>query len=70
MLFLSGAYTDIKNTNSLKPYVDIGLKLIYKFNNNFHLTFELNNLINNNNYLWQGYKEIPLDAIGGIVYQW
>ncbi len=70
MLFLSGAYTDIKNTNSLKPYVDIGLKLIYKFNNNFHLTFELNNLINNNNYLWQGYKEIPLDAIAGIVYQW
>ncbi len=72
MLFLSGAYTDIKNTDSLKlkSYVDIGLKFIYKFNNNFHITFELNNLIDNNNSLWHGYKEIPLDAIAGIVYQW
>ncbi len=70
LLYLSGAYTDIANTVSLNPYVDIGLKFIYKFNTNFHITFELNNLINNNNYLWQGYKEIPMDAIAGIVYQW
>ncbi len=70
LLYLSGAYTDIANTVSLKPYIDLGLKFIYKFSTNFHVTFELNNLIDNKNYMWQGYKDIPLDAIAGIVYQW
>ncbi len=70
LIYFSSAYTDIKNTTSLKAYADLGLKLAYKFTPNFHLTFELNNLINKENFLWRGYKEFPLDAIAGLVYQW
>ncbi len=68
--YYSMQFTDIKNTKSINPYFDAGLKFKYLVFPQFHLTLEVLNLFNYNNYLWNNYKEPPLNVIGGFSYQW
>ncbi|MGA9292164.1 MAG: hypothetical protein WCE54_07135 [Ignavibacteriaceae bacterium] len=68
--YYSKQYTDIENTKSINPYFDAGLKFKYLLFSRFHLTLEVMNLFNYNNYLWNNYKEPPLNVIGGFSYQW
>ncbi len=65
----TGSYIDIQNTKSLSPYFNLGVKLSYQLNPGFLLTLQLSNLINNKNYLWNGYQDIPLNIVGGLTYQ-
>lgn len=67
--YLSKRYADINNLISISDYLDLGLSLVYTFNEKFDFTFDLNNLLNHHNYLWNGYKEIPLNVIFGINYR-
>ena len=48
----------------------MGLKFKYLIFPNFRLTLELLNLFDYNNYLWNNYKEPPLNILGGFSYQW
>ncbi len=68
--YLSGMYVDIQNQNSLNSYINLGLKFGYKIKSNFYLTLTISNLLNHNNYLWQGYKELPIDFEAGLNYKW
>ena len=68
--YYSKQYTDLKNTNSINPYADAGIKFTYLLFPQFRLTLEVLNLFNYNNYLWDNYKEPPLNIIGGFSYQW
>jgi hypothetical protein len=68
--YYSRQYTDIKNIKWIDPYFDAGLKFKYLLFPQFHLTLEVLNLFNYNNYLWNNYKEPPLNVIGGFSYQW
>ena len=68
--YYSKQYTDIKNTKLIDPYFDAGLKFKYLLFPQFRLTLEVLNLFNYNNYLWNNYKEPPLNVIGGFSYQW
>ncbi len=69
--YYSKQYTDIKNINKpVDPYFDAGLKFKYLVFPQFRLTLEVLNLFNYNNYLWNNYKEPPLNIIGGFSYQW
>jgi hypothetical protein len=70
LTFLSGMHTDINSSSTLSPYIDLNIKLNYQLFPGFYLTGKLSNLINHNNYLWRGYKELPLDFIAGINYRW
>lgn len=67
--YLSKRFADIENQNSISDYLDLGISLIYTFNERFDFTFDLNNILNHHNYLWNGYKEIPLNVIFGINYR-
>ena len=70
LIYLSGIHTDISSANKLSPYIDLSLKLSYRLFPGFYLSAKLSNLFNNNNYLWRGYKELPMDFIAGINYRW
>ncbi len=68
--YLSKQYADIPNTISLNPFIDLKLDFTYKISHEFNLTFELNNLLNKNNYKWIRYKEPPLDLVAGLIFRW
>lgn len=68
--FYSKRYADSANTISLGSFFDLGLKFDYELIKQFHLTLEFANLTDNSNYMWAGYKELPLNVIGGFIFRW
>lgn len=67
--YQSKRYADIKNEISIGDYFDLGLSFIYSFQPNLDLTLDINNILNQNNYFWNGYKEVPLNIIIGVNYR-
>ncbi len=67
---LAGMYSDIQNKNSINPVVNLGCTLGYMIKPGFYLTLKLSNLLNQNNYMWKGYKELPLNITAGLKYNW
>jgi hypothetical protein len=67
--YYSKRYADIENEISLGDYIDLGLSFVYTYKPNLDFTLDINNLLNNKNFLWNGYKEIPLNVIFGINYR-
>lgn len=68
--YLSKQFTDVQNLSSIDPFINLGVKLVYKISNDFNLTFELNNLLNRKYYRWADYEEKPIDLMFGIIYRW
>jgi len=66
----SGVFTDVANKNKLDTFIDLGIKFKYLLLNNLAATLEINNIVNNKNYIFNGYKEKPVDIILGIDYRW
>ncbi len=64
--YLSRRYTNISNSNSLKPFFNANLKLEYKFKSQILFSVQVTNLFNTKRYLWEGYQEKPLDLIFGV----
>lgn len=69
MDFQSKRFADIKNDISIGNYFDLGLSFIYSFQPNLDLTMDINNILNQKNYFWNGYREVPLNVILGINYR-
>ena len=61
-------YTDLENQNALEAFFDLGLLLQYRFENNIMLSVQLQNILNNNKFIWQGYQEKPFDITFGASY--
>lgn len=70
LMYQSKVFTDIQNNNSLSSFVDLGVNLAYPLAPGFNLTFELGNLLSRDNFLWNSYKELPLDATLGVNFKW
>jgi hypothetical protein len=70
LYFASKRYTDLQNLNYINSYIDLGAKFSYKIMPDFYITLQLLNLFDEDNYIWDGYFEPPLDIIGGINFQW
>lgn len=68
--YYSGIYTNLMNQNLLNPFINLGLNFSYEVHPNFYLTLKISNLLNNGNYLWNGYKEMPVNILGGINFRW
>lgn len=68
--YVSKSYTNLPNTKSIPGYIDIDLKFLYKIVPEFFFTVEFSNLISDDIYYWNGYKEAPLDLIAGFKYLW
>jgi hypothetical protein len=70
LLYMSEVYADINNSRKLPSYIDLGLNFIYKLTPKFEWTLETGNLLNNGNYRWEGYKELPINVTAGLRYRW
>jgi hypothetical protein len=70
LFYLSEQYIDILNNNSINPFVNLDVRFVYKLEDDFNLTFVINNLLNRKNYQWYDYQEPPLDIVFGMVYRW
>lgn len=67
--YAAGNYFNLSNTNKTE-YFDLGLKFSYKIVSDFYFTVKLSNLLGDNIYYWNGYKEPPLDLVAGFRYLW
>jgi len=64
--YTSDVYTDLINQSKLNSNIDLGLKLSYQYRPKFFITLELSNILFHQNYIWQGYKEMPFDITAGL----
>lgn len=62
-------YTDLSNTKKIDNYANLALSLAYNFDKRFDFFVRIENLINNQNYLWNNYKEEPFDLSLGVKYK-
>jgi hypothetical protein len=66
--YLSKRYTDLENTSSVNSFFDLGFLIEYKFENNILLNLEINNILNDNYYFYEGYQQKPFDITFGVSY--
>jgi len=55
--YIGKRYADFANEIELEGYVDLKLNASYKILSNFKVELVLDNLLNSDIYIWQGYKE-------------
>jgi len=67
--YVSTRYADLQNTNELPSYIDLFLHADYKLNNNFNIFIKMNNLLNENIFIWNGYREKGLFFAAGLLYR-
>ena len=67
--YAAGNYFNLSNTSKTE-YFDLGLKFSYKIVPDFYFTVKLSNLLGDDIYYWNGYKEPPLDLVAGFRYIW
>ncbi len=63
-----GNYTNITNSTKLNPYFNIGFDFSYQVSKGFLLNLNLSNLVNNKNFIWNGYQDLPLNVSLGLSY--
>jgi len=66
----SKRWTDFAHSNANAGYVTIGGKGEYKFLDNVRALVQVNNLLNQQYYVWDGYVERPLFISLGVTYTW
>lgn len=69
LAIIGPCFTDIANTTKLNAYVDLSLGLEYKLLKKFSIFINTSNLLNQNIYIWNGYKERSLFFNGGLIWQ-
>ncbi|MGE5436151.1 MAG: hypothetical protein ACM3O3_02900, partial [Syntrophothermus sp.] len=69
-IFNSSTYADSLNLKKIEPFINLQLKAEYKLTDNFFIALSALNLLNRNNAVWLNYKEMPLDILAGIKYNW
>ncbi len=68
--FNSSRYTDFGNTHSNAGYLFTGVKADVELFTQFRGFAELNNLINQHYYVWNGYQERTVFLLLGVSYHW
>ncbi len=68
--FYSRSYTNLKNSSSIAPYINLFASTDYKIANNLKFILRLNNLLNRENYYFTGYREPLMDVTAGLEYFW
>lgn len=63
-------FAGVENSIELPNYLDLSIFVDYKISGNLKLTLAVENILNNENYIYNGYLEKTIDFIGGIKYRW
>ncbi len=67
--YIGQRYADFDNEIALDGYIDIRLKFEYRLLEQLNIQLKLQNLLNSDIYIWQGYKERGLFFGLGAYYQ-
>src|SRR3989339_808066 len=67
IFYISERFTDLQNQNKLNSYVDLRLKADYSVSEMLNIFVRLENLMNNDIRIWNGYKERGLYITGGVL---
>lgn len=67
--YIGSRYADIENNMSLDEFINLKMKFDYKIIDNFLVNLYLDNILNSNIYLWNGYKERGIFISFGVRYQ-
>ncbi|MFA5831938.1 MAG: hypothetical protein WDA22_00545 [Bacteroidota bacterium] len=68
--FNSTRYTNFSNTHTTSGYLYTGVKAEMELFKQFRGHAELNNMIDQHYYVWNGYRERTIFLLLGISYQW
>lgn len=68
--YVSKRWKDFAHSNANAGYVTIGGRGEYKFLDNVRALVQVNNLLNQQYYVWDGYVERPLFISLGVTYTW
>jgi outer membrane receptor protein involved in Fe transport len=68
--YVAKRWTDFAHSNANAGYVTIGGRGEYKFLDNVRALVQVNNLLNQQYYVWDGYVERPLFISLGVTYTW
>lgn len=67
--YIGSRYADIDNIEELSAYTDLYLRAEYSVERSFSVFFEVNNMLNSDIMIWNGYKERNLFASAGVLIQ-
>ena len=63
-------FSDSANLNKINNYNNLFSSLGYSITDNLLLKVTVENILNNENYKFNNYKEKPFDVIAGVEYRW
>ena len=66
----SSTYADLANTVEINSFIDLSIKISKRVNNNLELFLEGANLLDHSNFIYDGYKQLPISVGGGIKLRW
>lgn len=69
MIYVGERYGDIENLQTLDSYVDLFVNFNYDVTNNFNVFLKMNNLLNQNIYIWENFRERSLFAEFGLLWK-
>lgn len=69
LTYISKRYSNIENNKILDGYLNINLNANYKFSNTFSIFAKIENLLNSDVRIWEGYKERGIFVSGGILWE-
>ncbi|MBU1100065.1 MAG: TonB-dependent receptor [Bacteroidetes bacterium] len=69
-IFRYETYSDRTNTNLLDTYHNLETNISYELFERFNLKLELQNILNRDNFVFNGYNQKPFDVIAGFTYLW
>lgn len=67
--YISGRYADIQNKKNIEGYLNINLNANYKFSDTFSIFAKIENLLNSDVRIWDGYKERGIFVSAGILWE-
>jgi outer membrane receptor protein involved in Fe transport len=68
--YVSKRWTDFAHSNANAGYVTFGGRGEYQLFDNFRMFLQVNNFLNQQYYVWDGYVERPLFVSLGVTYKW
>jgi len=68
MIFVSERFADYDKNVALPSFINVNLRAKYKISEDFSVFADLENLANQNIYIWNGYKERSVFASAGILW--
>jgi hypothetical protein len=70
LIYRSAVFADLENTDKLGAYIDLSASAAYNISDKLKLIGAINNILGRRNYIWNNYREIPMDLTAGISYIW